>query len=93
MFDALVSLCFNIGAGNFAKSHLLSLINQVEFETSIKSFSGWGNDDRRSAEREIYTRGVKKYLAYMNRKGASNTSSRSYRSQTRLYALKKISQK
>jgi len=40
-FDALVSLCYNIGTGNFLKSTLLRLLNQGRFKDCQAQFLRW----------------------------------------------------
>lgn len=41
MFDAMVSLCFNIGAGAFAKSTLLRTLNSGDYEGAARQFRVW----------------------------------------------------
>lgn len=40
-FDALVSLCFNIGQGSFHHSTLLSLLNQKAYLGAANQFLAW----------------------------------------------------
>lgn len=40
-FDALVSLAYNIGVGNFAKSTLLRLLNQRNYGAAAQQFGRW----------------------------------------------------
>ena len=40
-FDALVSICYNIGMGNFTKSTLLKKINQGDFRGASLEFEKW----------------------------------------------------
>ena len=40
-FDALVSICYNIGMGNFSKSTLLKKINQSDFRGASLEFEKW----------------------------------------------------
>jgi len=40
-FDALVSLTYNIGAGNFDHSTLLKLLNSNEFDAAAEQFKRW----------------------------------------------------
>ena len=40
-FDALVSICYNIGMGNFSKSTLLKKINQGDFKGASLEFERW----------------------------------------------------
>ncbi|MBP7662274.1 MAG: lysozyme [Shewanella sp.] len=62
-FDALVSLVFNIGAGAFAKSTLLKLLNKSNFAAAAAEFSKWnkvsgkpsvGLTRRRAAEMALF---------------------------------------
>lgn len=63
-FDALVSLVFNIGAGAFARSTLLRLLNSNNHQpTTINQFSRWvygggkrlaGLEARRKAEAALF---------------------------------------
>ena len=65
-FDALVSLVFNIGEGNFAKSTLLKKLNAHDYLGAAAQFSVWnranhkpmlGLTRRRAAERDHFLRG------------------------------------
>lgn len=40
-FDAMVSLCFNIGAGGFARSSVVKFFNRGQFEQAAAAFSLW----------------------------------------------------
>lgn len=40
-FDALVSLAYNIGSGNFAKSTLLKLLNTGDIKATSEQFNRW----------------------------------------------------
>lgn len=40
-FDALVSLCFNIGTGAFIKSTLLRKLNAGDYEGALAQFARW----------------------------------------------------
>jgi lysozyme len=62
-FDAMVSLCFNIGCRNFRQSTLLKLINGGEYAKAAEEFLRWnfanhqvmaGLTRRREAEREMF---------------------------------------
>lgn len=63
-FDALVSLCFNIGEGNFAKSTVLSQLNKGRRGRAAAAFVLWvrgadrkvltGLVTRRNAERRMF---------------------------------------
>lgn len=39
--DALISLIYNIGCGNFKSSTLLKLLNQGQYEAAAKQFRRW----------------------------------------------------
>jgi GH24 family phage-related lysozyme (muramidase) len=41
MIDAMVSLTYNIGAGNFAKSSVLREVNAGNYEAAANAFSSW----------------------------------------------------
>lgn len=62
-FDALCSLCFNIGAGAFAHSTLLSRLNQHDTAGAADQFNLWNHVDgqvsaglteRRAAEKALF---------------------------------------
>ncbi len=62
-FDALVSLVFNIGGGNFGKSTLLNLLNQKAYIGAAAQFLRWDKVDglpvkglfnRRTDERALF---------------------------------------
>lgn len=62
-FDALVSLVFNIGGGNFAKSTLLKKVNAHDYIGASAEFAKWnkaggriikGLTNRREAERKLF---------------------------------------
>lgn len=66
-FDALVSLAFNIGAGNFGKSTLLRQLNAGNYRSAAEQFTAWnkaagkvmpGLIIRRAAERALFLRPV-----------------------------------
>jgi lysozyme len=68
MFDALVSFVYNLGAGNFASSTLLKLINAGKFDDAAAQFARWKFDNgqvqpglvkRRSAEEALFRQGIK----------------------------------
>jgi lysozyme len=40
-FDAMVSLCYNIGGGNFAKSSVVRLFNAGDFAGAGNAFAAW----------------------------------------------------
>ena len=62
-FDALCSLCFNIGCTNFGKSTLVKLLNQGDSEGAASQFLVWNKQDhkvlngltrRREAEKALF---------------------------------------
>lgn len=62
-FDAMTSLCYNIGPGNFAKSSVVRLHNAGDRHGAANAFLKWnrgggkilaGLDRRRKAERALY---------------------------------------
>jgi len=62
-FDALVSLCFNIGGGHFCSSTLLKVLNAGNFMAAADQFLVWdivggqqspGLARRRAAERALF---------------------------------------
>lgn len=66
-FDALVSLVFNIGVGNFAKSTLLKKLNRGDYLGAADEFPKWrkgggrvlpGLVTRRAEERALFLRGT-----------------------------------
>lgn len=67
-FDALCSLCFNIGPGEFRKSNVRLFTNQMKFELAADSFDIFvyqnsikiaGLVKRREAEKELFMRDFK----------------------------------
>lgn len=65
-FDAMCSLIYNIGQGNFAKSSVLRLHKAEDYEGAAKSFGLWnkgggkvlaGLTTRRAAEAQLYRKG------------------------------------
>lgn len=63
-FDACVALCFNIGAGNFASSTLVKMLNSGDTAGAADQFLRWNHANgvvlagltrRREAERELFT--------------------------------------
>jgi lysozyme len=76
-FDALVSLCFNIGAGNFLDSTLLKLLNTRDYEGAAGQFPLWRKSSgkeakglvrRRREERELFLSGDYTIREYTRRK-------------------------
>lgn len=66
-FDALVDFVFNLGAGNFEKSHLLQYLNAGNYDAAANAFMNWnhingvvseGLTRRRAAERILFITGV-----------------------------------
>lgn len=64
-FSALVSFAFNLGLGNLVKSHLLSYLNDGQYENAAKEFPKWSNAGgmksegllrRREAEQTLFLR-------------------------------------
>ena len=62
-FDALVSFVFNCGAGNFEKSTLLRLLNDLDYDGASEQFQRWnkaagkvmaGLTKRRHAEAALF---------------------------------------
>ena len=62
-FSALVSLVFNIGAGNFKKSTLLAKLNAGKYDDAAREFARWNMSNgevlrglvaRREAERKLF---------------------------------------
>lgn len=44
-YSALVSLCYNIGEGNFAKSTVVKRVNANDFQGAAKAFAMWNKAD------------------------------------------------
>ncbi len=62
-YDALASLCFNIGCTAFGKSTLVKLLNAGDYDAASKEFKRWdkqnglvlaGLTKRRAAEAELF---------------------------------------
>lgn len=62
-FDAMVSLCFNIGIGNFRASTLLKMVNKGDYAGAADEFTKWnkakgkvlaGLVRRREAEQALF---------------------------------------
>jgi lysozyme len=62
-FDALVSLAYNIGCGNFGKSSVLRALNDGQIQSAAQAFLMWnkiggevsqGLTNRREAERSLF---------------------------------------
>lgn len=65
-FGALVSFCFNVGAGNFLKSTLLKRVNARDFAGASNEFAKWnkaagkvmaGLTKRRASEAALFSKG------------------------------------
>lgn len=66
-YDALLSFVFNVGGGNFAKSTMRELLNELRYEDAADQFPRWvyagkeksnGLIRRRDAERRIFLTGL-----------------------------------
>jgi lysozyme len=66
-FDALVSFCYNLGAGNLKSSTLLKLLNKRDYIGAAEQFDRWvyaggkklsGLVKRRSAEKELFQKTI-----------------------------------
>jgi lysozyme len=57
-YDALYSLCFNIGADNFKKSEVVRHINNLDYMAAGNAFLNWSKPEvlkpRRQKERELF---------------------------------------
>lgn len=67
MFDALISLIYNIGTGAFSKSTLLRLLNEEKYTLASQQFVRWnrvngvpvaGLTRRRKAEQDLFNEGI-----------------------------------
>ena len=58
MFDALVSLCFNIGAGAFRKSTLLRLLNSGNYEGAAQQFRVWNKGTDPKTGQKVVIKGL-----------------------------------
>lgn len=65
-YDALVSFIFNVGGGQFGKSTMRRLLNELRYEDAADEFPKWKYADgrvmkglvtRRAAERKIFLQG------------------------------------
>lgn len=52
-FDSLVSFCFNLGAGNLAKSTLLKKINDKNFTGAADEFLKWNRVETHGGVKEL----------------------------------------
>lgn len=58
MFDAMVSLCFNIGAGAFGRSTLLRKLNAGDYEGAAQQFRVWVKGTDPKTGKKITIRGL-----------------------------------
>ena len=74
-YDALASLVYNIGEGNFKRSTLLRRLNAEDYEGAADEFLRWiyaagkkksGLEKRRKAERELFLRRDNGSMAFVN---------------------------
>lgn len=69
-FDALVSLAFNIGVGNFAHSTLLKLLNTGDRHNAAMQFTRWdyagGKESNGLLARRVAEKGVFEFGEYRN---------------------------
>jgi len=65
-YGALVSLCYNLGEGNFGKSTLVRLLNSRDYNGAANQFGKWVYDNgvklnglikRRKAEADLFRKG------------------------------------
>ena len=64
-YDALCSLCFNIGCPNFGKSTLVKLLNEANYEAASHEFRRW---DKQKDKRRTKTRkDVNEYMGLCGR--------------------------
>lgn len=66
-FDALVSFCYNLGAGNLKSSTLLKLLNKEDYIAAAEQFDRWvyaggkklsGLVKRRAAEKKLFQKSI-----------------------------------
>lgn len=55
-YSSIVSLCYNIGAGNFAASSVLKIINDGDFEDVPDHIILWDKDHKGKIEQGLITR-------------------------------------
>jgi lysozyme len=72
-FDAIVSFCYNLGAGNLKKSTLLKLLNKGDYKGAAEQFDHWvyaggkklnGLVKRRAAEKKLFLTKVAVSMKY-----------------------------
>lgn len=56
MFDALVSLCYNIGEGAFKSSTLLKKLNEGDYKGAQQEFMKWNKDSTKKESAGLTTR-------------------------------------
>lgn len=61
-FDALVSLCFNIGEGAFAKSTLVRKLNAGDYKGAAEQFLVWNKDNGETVQGLVNRRAKEKTL-------------------------------
>lgn len=61
-FDAMASLAFNIGLGNFKESSVLKNVNKKDFTNAEKSFMLWVNVNHKPCQGLIKRRSSEVYL-------------------------------
>jgi lysozyme len=76
MFDALISLIYNIGSGAFSKSTMLRLLNEGKYTLASQQFARWnrvngvpvaGLTRRRKAEQDLFNEGIAELTAEQKR--------------------------
>lgn len=81
MYDALVSICFNIGITNFSGSTLLNLLNQNDYVGASNQFDVWRKSGgvvmqglviRRQEEKELFLEGYGVNTYYAMNQNNSN---------------------
>lgn len=79
-FDALISFAFNCGTGALKSSTLLKKLNNKDYEGAANEFKRWnkcngkvltGLTSRRSAEKDLFSKGSDCYLSNKTYKGTS----------------------
>ena len=80
-FDALVSLCYNIGAGNLAKSSVVRLLNAGDVRGATGAFAAWNKGGgkvlpglvrRRKAEAALFAKPAPAYAPSSTRNPGSS---------------------
>jgi lysozyme len=60
--DACVSLCFNIGVGNFGGSTLVRLLNASQFDQAAEQFPRWDHEGAKESEGLLKRREAEKAI-------------------------------